>query len=322
MRQEEFDRLLANLDDLLAGQKAIVRKVIDEQQDLEKVVFIIESRILEHPVCPRCQSNNVKRWGRSNNLQRFRCYSCGKTFNPLTGTPLARLRNKDRWLTMANALKQGLPLRRTADECNVSLPTAFLWRHRFLKAASLDKPDNFVALPKLTKPTSLSLSKGATASLGPQRGIVASETPGSPSYWIFPVKSIGDMTTEEIVRTLVEAEKVFAFGPRSFGRRRLRSGDWMCFYASRKGVIAHAQVASEPIQNPLSKVLDPLSYPWTFSVKKVVLYPEKPVPLNPDTRSRLDAFKNRNPDTVKWWNWFVKNPHKISEHDFKVLTRS
>ena len=44
MRQEEFDRLLANLDDLLAGQKAIVRKVIDEQQDLEKVVFIIESR--------------------------------------------------------------------------------------------------------------------------------------------------------------------------------------------------------------------------------------------------------------------------------------
>ena len=153
-------------------------------------------------------------------------------------------------------------------------------------------------------------------------GIVASETPGSPSYWIFPVKSIGDMTTEEIVRTLVETEKVFAFGPRSFGRRRLRSGDWMCFYASRKGVIAHAQVASEPIQNPLSKVLDPLSYPWTFSVKKVVLYPEKPVPLNPDTRSRLDAFKNRNPDTAKWWNWFVKTPHKISEHDFKVLTRS
>ena len=55
MRQEEFERLIASLDDLSAGQKAIVRKVIDEQQDLEKVVFIIESRFLEHPVCPRCQ---------------------------------------------------------------------------------------------------------------------------------------------------------------------------------------------------------------------------------------------------------------------------
>jgi len=141
MRQEEFDSLLANLDNLSARQKTLVRKVIDEQQDLDKVVSIIESRFLEHPVCPRCPSNNVKKWGRSNNLQRFRCFACGKAFNPLTGTSLAHLRNKDRWLTMVSALKQGLPLRRTADECDVSLTTAFRWRHRFLKAASLDKPD-------------------------------------------------------------------------------------------------------------------------------------------------------------------------------------
>jgi hypothetical protein len=46
MRQEEFERLIASLDDLSAGQKTIVRKVIDEQQDLEKIVFIIESRFL------------------------------------------------------------------------------------------------------------------------------------------------------------------------------------------------------------------------------------------------------------------------------------
>jgi hypothetical protein len=34
-RQEEFERLIAILDDLSAGQKTIVRKVIDEQQDLD-----------------------------------------------------------------------------------------------------------------------------------------------------------------------------------------------------------------------------------------------------------------------------------------------
>ena len=32
MRQEEFERLLTSLDDLSAGQKTIVRKVINEQQ--------------------------------------------------------------------------------------------------------------------------------------------------------------------------------------------------------------------------------------------------------------------------------------------------
>lgn len=169
MRQEEFDRLLANLDDLSAGQKTIVRKVIDEQQDLEKVVFIIESRFLEHPVCPRCQSNNVKRWGRANNLQRFRCYSCGKTFNPLTGTPLAHLRNKDRWLTMASALKQGFPLRRTADECDVSLTTAFRWRHRFLKAASLDKPDKLYGIAEADETYFLESFKGSHSLPRPPR---------------------------------------------------------------------------------------------------------------------------------------------------------
>ena len=44
MRQEEFDRLLANLDDLLAGQKAIVRKVIDEQQDIKVLISMLKTR--------------------------------------------------------------------------------------------------------------------------------------------------------------------------------------------------------------------------------------------------------------------------------------
>jgi len=169
MRQEEFERLLASIDDLSLRQKAIVRKVIDKQQDLEKVIFIIESRFIEHPLCPRCQSENVKRWGRANNLQRFRCFSCGRTFNPLTGTPLANLRKKDQWLTMAGALKQGLPLRRTADRCDVSLTTAFRWRHRFLEAASLDKPDKLDGIAEADETYFLESFKGSHSLPRPAR---------------------------------------------------------------------------------------------------------------------------------------------------------
>jgi transposase-like protein len=169
MRQEEFERLLASLDDLSLGQKTIVRKVIDKQQDLEKVIFIIESRFIENPVCPRCQSENVKRWGRANDLQRFRCFSCGRTFNPLTGTPLANLRKKDQWLTMAGALKQGIPLRRTADECDVSLTTAFRWRHRFLEAASLDKPDKLDGIAEADETYFLESFKGSRSLPRPPR---------------------------------------------------------------------------------------------------------------------------------------------------------
>jgi hypothetical protein len=42
---------------------------------------------------------------------------------------------------MASALKQGLPLRRKADKCGVSFTLASRWRHHFIEAAPLDKPD-------------------------------------------------------------------------------------------------------------------------------------------------------------------------------------
>ena len=41
---------------------------------------------------------------------------------------------------MALALKEGLSVRKTAARCGISVPTAFRWRHRFLKAAAADKP--------------------------------------------------------------------------------------------------------------------------------------------------------------------------------------
>jgi transposase-like protein len=38
--------------------------------------------------------------GRSRGLARFRCKTCGRTFNALTKTPMAHLRKKERWPTM------------------------------------------------------------------------------------------------------------------------------------------------------------------------------------------------------------------------------
>jgi hypothetical protein len=36
--------------------------------------------------CPRCASARLYRWGKAAGLQRFRCRSCGRTFN-VTGSP-------------------------------------------------------------------------------------------------------------------------------------------------------------------------------------------------------------------------------------------
>ena len=90
--------------------------------------------------CPHCAGRAVVGWGRSHGLLRFRCKSCGRTFNALTKTPMAHLRKKERWLDHARAMIEGKSLAKTAELCGVHPTTAFRWRHRFLRAPASDKP--------------------------------------------------------------------------------------------------------------------------------------------------------------------------------------
>ena len=60
---------------------------------LASAVASIES---PQPLCPHCQSDNITHWGAAHGFPRYRCGNCGRTFNILTKTPLARLRNKER----------------------------------------------------------------------------------------------------------------------------------------------------------------------------------------------------------------------------------
>jgi transposase-like protein len=95
---------------------------------------------VERQGCPHCASREIVGWGRSDGLFRFRCKSCGRTFNALTKTPMAHLRKKEKWLDHARAMIEGKSLAKTAELCGVHPTTAFRWRHRFLRAPSDDKP--------------------------------------------------------------------------------------------------------------------------------------------------------------------------------------
>ena len=61
--------------------------------------------------CPHCGRDDVRPWGNAGGKPRYRCKSCRKTFNPLTGTPLAGLHHQDRWPDQAQALIAGAPAR-------------------------------------------------------------------------------------------------------------------------------------------------------------------------------------------------------------------
>jgi transposase-like protein len=94
----------------------------------------IEARFAQAPRCPGCAATAIKKWGSANGLKRYRCKRCRITFNALTGTPLAQLHKRELWGGHAQALVEGVSLRKVAERLDVDLTTAFRWRHRFLQA--------------------------------------------------------------------------------------------------------------------------------------------------------------------------------------------
>jgi len=139
------------------------------------------------------------------------------------------------------------------------------------------------------------------------------------AYWLTPVRSDASYTAEDVVRRLVVEEQIYAFGERTPGRKRIKPGDWICFYATGKGTIAHAQIASKPEKKPHPSVRNPEKYPYTFQVRNAHLYFDKPIVLNSTLRQQLEAFRERDPNRP--WGWFVQSTRKVSENDFKLLTR-
>ena len=130
-----FRTWLLGLDDLTAEQRQEVQAILHGREPGVEVTAAIEDRLTAERCCPHCGAGGAVKRGRANGLRRYRCKSCGKTFNALTGTPLARLRHKDRWLDFAYSLSDSETIRGCAKQCGVAVTTAFRWRHRFLRAA-------------------------------------------------------------------------------------------------------------------------------------------------------------------------------------------
>ena len=110
--------------------------------------------------CPHCGGYEVGRWGRANGRPRYRCKECRKTFGPLTGTPLAGLHYKDRWIDQAQALMSGESVVKAAERCAINRTTAFRWRHRFLSALNLDKPTSLSGIVEADETFVLESFKG------------------------------------------------------------------------------------------------------------------------------------------------------------------
>lgn len=140
---EQLGRLPENLHRTLCD-------ALRSQLNDTETIKLIDDRFRESPRCGHCKSSSIHRWSSQNGLSRYRCKACKRTFNALTGTPLAHLHRRDVWFQYAGELVRGSPLRNAAKNCDIALETAFRWRHLFSKKTRrrIKKPRSAEASPE------------------------------------------------------------------------------------------------------------------------------------------------------------------------------
>jgi transposase-like protein len=155
-----MQRLWALVDRLTRGQRQELIGKLKAQATASESVELLEAAGSQHRGCPHCDGEFIVRNGTANGLQRYKCRACGKTFNALTGTPLARLRHKGKWLDQTRALADGLTVRRASEHLSVAPSTAFRWRHRFLAVPRSVKPVALAGVAEIDETYVLESFKG------------------------------------------------------------------------------------------------------------------------------------------------------------------
>jgi transposase-like protein len=166
VKAQEFRALVEQLGDLTRVQREALVEALSAKGSSAEVVALIETRFAAQPACGHCGKSEFRPWGVASGLKRYMCKACGRTFNALTGTPLAGLRLREKWLGYARSLVDGVSLRKAAAQNDIHLETSFRWRHRFLQSARSKKPSAVAGIVEADETFILKSAKGSRHIVG------------------------------------------------------------------------------------------------------------------------------------------------------------
>jgi transposase-like protein len=170
MRSLTFDELFAMLSavSLSTADLARLRTWIASIAHPAECIALIEHAARGRP-CPHCNCIRSHRCGQASGLQRFRCLGCRRSYNALSGTPLARLRKKEHWLTYLQCVLDSRTVRQAANVTGVHRTTSFRWRHRFVPGAARERPRQLSAIVEADETYRLESQKGSRSLDRPPR---------------------------------------------------------------------------------------------------------------------------------------------------------
>ena len=216
MKTKEFQSFVEQLSDLSSVQRDALVSALQSEASSDDVIAMIETRFAAAPACAHCRSERIGTWGRVSGLRRYKCKDCRRTFNALTGTPLAQLHRREVWIQYARAMVDRVSHRKAAARCGIDLTTSFRWRHRFLQASQEAKPAKVEGIVEADETFFLRSVKGSKrlVARAPRKRGTNAKKPGLSSEYA-PVLIVRDRhgaTTDTVLPNLG------GFGIKSFLR--------------------------------------------------------------------------------------------------------
>lgn len=203
------DKLLAAIDGLSIDDLLQIKNKVLERESRLGAEIVDQERQLGVKACPHCGViGDFVKDGMDNGRQRFWCRGCNKTFNAMTGTPFARLRQREKHHAYAQQMLDHKSIPETAEKLNISWETAWRWRHRILRNISLRQPVLLTGVVEADETFFLECFKGQRKGMhrpSKKRGMPATK-PGLSSQQI-PVLTAMDRTTKALLSVKVPTRR-------------------------------------------------------------------------------------------------------------------
>jgi len=135
-----FNELLSSLDSLTDDQIRQLKSRLAEKGSGQEKVTDTQGLTVENGqivACPHCGSTSIKKHGKKDGRQRFRCKDCNKTFTLATNTLFRYSRLTDeQWKGLLQGIALNLSLTKIADNIGISVKAVWYNKQKVMSLLS------------------------------------------------------------------------------------------------------------------------------------------------------------------------------------------
>lgn len=125
-------------------QKKELAHLLNRDLNVPKLNQLITEINKDRPInCPHCQGSDIYGHGSYKGRKRYKCKSCAKTFNDLTGTAMDGIKKVDEFQDYLILMIESTSIRKASKKLGVNVKTIFDWRHKLLSCLSVSNGEEF-----------------------------------------------------------------------------------------------------------------------------------------------------------------------------------